>query len=80
MAAALASGLSSMPPSETSPTPGIEVANAKVKAWSEPIILKTGINQLIGQVMYEKEIFRGYTMKCCLSETRGVCKITGNLG
>ena len=33
MAAALASVLSSMPPSETSPTPGIEVANAKAKAW-----------------------------------------------
>ena len=33
MAADLASVLSSMPPSETSPTPGIEVANAKVKAW-----------------------------------------------
>ena len=32
-AAALASVVSSMPPSETSPTPGIEVANAKVKAW-----------------------------------------------
>ena len=33
VAAALASVLSSMPPSETSPTPGIEVANAKVEAW-----------------------------------------------
>ena len=33
MAAALASVMSSMPPSQTSPTPGIEVANAKVKAW-----------------------------------------------
>ena len=33
VAAALASVVSSMPPSETSPTPGIEVANAKVKAW-----------------------------------------------
>ena len=33
VAAALASFLSSMPSSETSPTPGIEVANAKVKAW-----------------------------------------------
>ena len=33
MAAALASNVSSMPPSETTPTPGIEVANAKVKAW-----------------------------------------------
>ena len=33
MAAALASVVSSMPPSKTSPTPGIEVANAKVKAW-----------------------------------------------
>ena len=33
MAAALASVVSSMPPSETTPTPAIEVANAKVKAW-----------------------------------------------
>ena len=33
VAAALASIVSLMPPSETSPTPGIEVANAKVKAW-----------------------------------------------
>ena len=33
MAAVLASVVSSMPPSETSPTPGIEVTNAKVKAW-----------------------------------------------
>ena len=33
MAAALASVVSSMPPFETSPTPGIEMANAKVKAW-----------------------------------------------
>ena len=33
VAAALASVVSSMPPSETSPTPGMEVANAKVKAW-----------------------------------------------
>ena len=33
VAAALASGVSSMPRSETTPTPGIEVANAKVKAW-----------------------------------------------
>ena len=33
VAAALASIDSLMPPSETSPTPGIEVANAKVKPW-----------------------------------------------
>ena len=33
VAAGLASVVSSMPPSETSPTPGIEVANAKVKSW-----------------------------------------------
>ena len=33
VAAALASIVSSMPPSETSPPPGIEGANAKVKAW-----------------------------------------------
>ena len=33
VAAPLASVVSSMPPSETSHTPGIEVANAKVKAW-----------------------------------------------
>ena len=33
VAAALASVVSSMPPSETSPTPGIEVANTKAKAW-----------------------------------------------
>ena len=33
MATALASVVSSMPPSEPSPTPGMEVANAKVKAW-----------------------------------------------
>ena len=32
MAAALASIVSSMPPSETTPTPGIEVAYAKGKA------------------------------------------------
>ena len=31
--AALASVMSSMPPSETTPTKGIEVANARVKAW-----------------------------------------------
>ena len=33
VAAASASVVFSMPSSETSPTPGIEVANAKVKAW-----------------------------------------------
>ena len=33
VAAALASTVSSMPRSETTPTPGIELANAKVKAW-----------------------------------------------
>ena len=33
VAAALVSVVSSMPPSETSSTPGIEVANAKVNAW-----------------------------------------------
>ena len=33
MAAALTSVVSSMPPSEMSPTLGIEVANAKFKAW-----------------------------------------------
>ena len=33
VAAALASIVSSIPPSETKPTLGIEVANAKVKAW-----------------------------------------------
>ena len=33
VAAALASVLSSLPPSETTPIPGLEVANAKVKAW-----------------------------------------------
>ena len=32
-AAALASAVSSMSPSETSPTPGSQVTNAKVKAW-----------------------------------------------
>ena len=35
VAAILASVVSSMPPSEASPTPGIEVANAKVKAWRQ---------------------------------------------
>ena len=33
VAAALAYVVSSMPPSETTPNPGIEVANAKVKGW-----------------------------------------------
>ena len=33
VAAALASVVPSLPPSETSCTPGIEVANAKIKAW-----------------------------------------------
>ena len=33
VAAALASIVSSLPPSETTPTPGFQVANAKVKAW-----------------------------------------------
>ena len=33
VAAVLASVVSSMPPSETTPTPGIEVANTEVKAW-----------------------------------------------
>ena len=33
VAAALASVVSSMPLSETTPTPGIKVANAKMKAW-----------------------------------------------
>ena len=37
MAAALASVVSSMPPSENSPTPGFEVANAKVKAWRRAV-------------------------------------------
>ena len=35
MAAALASVVSLMPPSETSPISGIEVANAKFKAWKK---------------------------------------------
>ena len=34
VAAALASIFFTMPPSETSRTPGIEVVNAKVKAWT----------------------------------------------
>ena len=33
VAAALASIVSSLPPSGTTPTPGVEVANAKVNAW-----------------------------------------------
>ena len=33
VAAALVSVLSLIPPSESTPTPGIEVADAKVKAW-----------------------------------------------
>ena len=33
VAAARASIVSPKPPSETTPTPGMEVANAKVKAW-----------------------------------------------
>ena len=33
VAAALAIIVSSLPPSETTPTPGVEVANAKVRAW-----------------------------------------------
>ena len=37
MAAALASVVSLMPPSETTPTAGIEVANAKVKAWRRAV-------------------------------------------
>ena len=33
VAAALASIVSSLPPSETTPTPGVEVGKPKVKAW-----------------------------------------------
>ena len=33
VAAALAFIMSSMTPSEATPTPGVQVANAKVKAW-----------------------------------------------
>ena len=33
VAAALASIVSSLPPSETTPIPAVEVGNAKVKAW-----------------------------------------------
>ena len=42
MAAALASIVPSMPPSEATPTPGVEVANAKVKAWRRAAMKRKG--------------------------------------
>ena len=48
VAPALASVVSSMPPSETSPTPGIEVPNAKVKAWRRAARKGKGKEALLG--------------------------------
>ena len=48
VAAALASIVSSMPPSETTPTPGIKVANAKVKAWRRATRKEKGKDEPLG--------------------------------
>ena len=59
VASALASVVSSMPPSETSPTPGIEVANTKVKAWRRAARRgkgKVALGTMFG-VMWAEETF-----------------------
>ena len=48
MAAAPASIVSWMPPSETTPTPGLEVANAKVKAWKRAVMKGKGKDACLG--------------------------------
>ena len=50
MAAALASVVSSMPPSENCPTPGIEVADAKVKAWRRAAMKGKGKEAPLGTI------------------------------
>ena len=60
VAAALASVVSSIPTSETSPTPGIEVANAKVKAWRKAASKGKGREALLGMMFgatWAKETF-----------------------
>ena len=46
VAAALASIVSSLPPSETTPIPGAEVADTKVKAWRRAAMKEKGKMQL----------------------------------
>ena len=50
VAAALASILSSMPPFEATPSPGVEVANAKVKAWRRAARKGQGKDAPLGMV------------------------------
>ena len=54
LAAALASVVSSMPPSKTSPTPGIEVANAKVNAWRRAARKEKGEEAPLGTIFGAK--------------------------
>ena len=61
VAAALASVVSLMPPSETTPTSGIEVANAKVKAWRRTARKGKGKDAPLGTMFkatWGKETFR----------------------
>ena len=48
--AASASVVPSLPPSETTPIPGVEVANAKVKAWRRAAMKGEGTEAALGPV------------------------------
>ena len=48
LAAALVSVVSSLPPSEPTPIPGVEVANAKVKAWRRAAMKENGKDAALG--------------------------------
>ena len=52
VAAALASVVSSLPPSETTRILGVEVANAKVKAWRRAAMKRKGKDAALG-TMFE---------------------------
>ena len=60
VAATLASIVSSLPASATTPTPGVEVANAKVKAWRRAARKGKGKNAALGTIFgatWGKETF-----------------------
>ena len=60
VAAALASIVSSLPPSDTTPIPEVEVANAKVKAWSREAMKGKGKDAALGptfRATWEGETF-----------------------
>ena len=48
VAATLASIVSSLPPAETTPIRGVEVANAKVKAWTRAAMKGKGKDAALG--------------------------------